>query len=497
MTTGGSTRETIEVARRRRRGRGRRGRDHRPQRRAARARRAASRARCELSLPTYQAIRLPALRPGLCRSRSPDRAAVANDHGDSQRDVRVAELIRVDARFKLTLAYDGTDFVGLAAPGHRPLGAGAARGRARRASKARRSPSAGAGRTDAGVHALGQVASVTLTHAIRGRRARARSTRCCRPTCACSRSSRAARRLPRALLRRAPRPIATHLVGEPVLSPFERRVAWHVPGAARRRRHGSGRARARGRARLRRVPGRPAATTHDRAGSLAALDDSTSLGPSTEATSEHARLRGDGRRLPAPHGARIVGTLVEVGRGRRRVPALRCDAGAGRSRDPARMARADGAGARTVPGRRGSTRPTARCGCRSHCRPAQLRCATGPVSDPLRCQVRERLGDCECISRYMGLLEQLLEWVPPGPRGERSRASRTSTRCRRTSPSSWTATGAGRRSAICRGSRGTGPASTRCATSSRPRRASGIEVLTLYAFSVENWKRPRVGGQRR
>ena len=30
-----------------------------------------------------------------------------------------------------------------------------------------------------------------------------------------------------------------------------------------------------------------------------------------------------------------------------------------------------------------------------------------------------------------------------------------------------------------------------CATSSRRRRGSGIEVLTLYAFSVENWKRPR------
>ena len=37
---------------------------------------------------------------------------------------------------------------------------------------------------------------------------------------------------------------------------------------------------------------------------------------------------------------------------------------------------------------------------------------------------------------------------------------------------------------------GTAPASTPCATRSRRRRGSASRVLTLYAFSVENWKRP-------
>ena len=74
-------------------------------------------------------------------------------------------------------------------------------------------------------------------------------------------------------------------------------------------------------------------------------------------------------------------------------------------------------------------------------------------------------------------------------RGARA-PGRTSTGCRRTSPSSWTATAAGPRSATCRASKAIAPASTPCATRSRPPPGSGIEVLTLYAFSVENWKRP-------
>ena len=43
----------------------------------------------------------------------------------------------------------------------------------------------------------------------------------------------------------------------------------------------------------------------------------------------------------------------------------------------------------------------------------------------------------------------------------------------------------------CRGSKGTAPASPRSARRWRRRRAWGSQVLTLYAFSVENWKRPR------
>ena len=51
--------------------------------------------------------------------------------------------------------------------------------------------------------------------------------------------------------------------------------------------------------------------------------------------------------------------------------------------------------------------------------------------------------------------------------------------------------GAGPPSVTSRVSKATGRASPPSATSSRPRRGSGLGVLTLYAFSVENWKRPR------
>ena len=57
--------------------------------------------------------------------------------------------------------------------------------------------------------------------------------------------------------------------------------------------------------------------------------------------------------------------------------------------------------------------------------------------------------------------------------------------------SSWTATAGGPRSGTCRASRAIARASTRCATPSKRSARLGIGVLTLYAFSVENWKRPR------
>ena len=59
------------------------------------------------------------------------------------------------------------------------------------------------------------------------------------------------------------------------------------------------------------------------------------------------------------------------------------------------------------------------------------------------------------------------------------------------SRSSWTATADGPRSGISRESKGTARASRRSATSWKRPRGSAIGVLTLYAFSIENWKRPR------
>ena len=68
----------------------------------------------------------------------------------------------------------------------------------------------------------------------------------------------------------------------------------------------------------------------------------------------------------------------------------------------------------------------------------------------------------------------------------------TAAGCRATSPSSWTATAAGPRQ---RGLPRIEGHRAGIAVGARDRpsapRELGIEVLTLYAFSIENWKRPR------
>jgi undecaprenyl diphosphate synthase len=46
------------------------------------------------------------------------------------------------------------------------------------------------------------------------------------------------------------------------------------------------------------------------------------------------------------------------------------------------------------------------------------------------------------------------------------------------------------RSAACRAPPGIGPAPRACAPWSRRACASGVKVLTLFAFSSENWRRP-------
>ena len=52
-------------------------------------------------------------------------------------------------------------------------------------------------------------------------------------------------------------------------------------------------------------------------------------------------------------------------------------------------------------------------------------------------------------------------------------------------------TGAGRSNGICRASRGIGRARNRRGRSFARRGRLGIKYLTLYAFSVENWNRPK------
>ncbi len=60
-------------------------------------------------------------------------------------------------------------------------------------------------------------------------------------------------------------------------------------------------------------------------------------------------------------------------------------------------------------------------------------------------------------------------------------------------PSSWTATAAGRRSAVCRARRATPPARRASAVIATYCKEIGVDYLTVYAFSTENWKRPPEG----
>ena len=57
-------------------------------------------------------------------------------------------------------------------------------------------------------------------------------------------------------------------------------------------------------------------------------------------------------------------------------------------------------------------------------------------------------------------------------------------------PSSWTATDAGRRSAGFRARRATRRARRASAVIGTYCKKLGIDYLTVYAFSTENWKRP-------
>ena len=131
--------------------------------------------------------------------------------------------------FKITLAYDGTDFVGWQRQ---------ASGRsiqrlledALRELDGRDISVTGAGRTDAGVHALGQVASFALERAIepavlvRALNARLPDTvrvwsaSCVAPTFNARFDARAKR-------------YRYRIYNGPLISPFDRQYAWHVSGS--------------------------------------------------------------------------------------------------------------------------------------------------------------------------------------------------------------------------------------------------------------------------
>jgi tRNA pseudouridine38-40 synthase len=228
--------------------------------------------------------------------------------------------------FKLTIAYDGTDFVGW----QRQASGVSIQGLLEHALSALDGSEVsvmGAGRTDAGVHATGQVAGVSIKRAIDGR----------------SLVSAANARLPETV-----RVLDAHEVDETfhvrfharaktyqyriwnaeVLNPFGRRYAWHIPGptldidamaaaaALFEGRHDFAAMQAAG--------GEVQTTDRTVFSSSARLQSPTDPGR-TDFVNLHGcgrpsilyEISGDGF---LRHMVRnIVGTLVEVGRGRQRV----------------------------------------------------------------------------------------------------------------------------------------------------------------------------------
>jgi tRNA pseudouridine38-40 synthase len=226
--------------------------------------------------------------------------------------------------FKLTVAYDGSGFVGWQRQASGPSIQGLLEG-ALRELDGRHVEVAGAGRTDAGVHALGQVASVSLERTI-DRLTLMRAVNSRLP--ASVRVVDAADAAPgfHARFDARSKTYCYRIWNSAVMSPFEHAYAWHVPSP------------------ILDVAAMASAATlfegrHDFAAFQAAGSDTRTT--DREVFSSHARagsdpLRGGGDprqcHEKAPdlityeiagagflrHMVRtIVGTLVEVGRGRR------------------------------------------------------------------------------------------------------------------------------------------------------------------------------------
>jgi tRNA pseudouridine38-40 synthase len=218
--------------------------------------------------------------------------------------------------FKITLAYDGTDFVGwqrqAAGTSIQGLLEGALRdldGRDVRVT--------GAGRTDAGVHALGQVAAFTLERVIApSGLVRALNARLPRAVRVFAAAEVAASFHPR--FDACAKHYRYRIWNAEVMSPFERRHAWHVACAL----DVDAMARA---ARL--LVGRHDFTAFRASRSETQTSERVLL--QADVTAVDSAASGPGGRLIAcditgdgflRHMVRnIVGTLVEIGRGRRPV----------------------------------------------------------------------------------------------------------------------------------------------------------------------------------
>jgi len=130
--------------------------------------------------------------------------------------------------FKLTIAYDGTNYVGW----QRQAAGTSIQGLLEQALAELNGGAvavAGAGRTDAGVHALGQVASFSLQRAIEpGTLVRALNARL--PADVRALSADAVAEDFHARFRASRKTYRYRICTADVLNPFERHYAWHVPG---------------------------------------------------------------------------------------------------------------------------------------------------------------------------------------------------------------------------------------------------------------------------
>jgi len=207
--------------------------------------------------------------------------------------------------FKITLAYDGTDFVGW----QRQASGASIQGLledALRELDGRSVAAVGAGRTDAGVHALGQVASFSLERQTEPSTVvRALNARLPPEVRVLS-----AAEMPHDFHARFDTRSKTYhyrIWNGDVVSPFERRYVWHVPGAldvdAMRDA-------------ARRIEGAHDFAAFQAAGSDASTTERNVLASAIERSGSLLtyRIAGDGF---LRHMVRaIAGSLVEVGRGR-------------------------------------------------------------------------------------------------------------------------------------------------------------------------------------
>ena len=434
ITTGRSTREVLEVVQAQqapRAGGGQPGRPHLGRRRPGRA----------APQPA------PAGVPGL-----PARGVPLVRRREHAREAGLPGALTTSL-YRIVLAYDGTDFEGWQVQSsRRPSGAPARTVQGELESALRRLDGGapvrvkGAGRTDAGVHALGQVASFELPRAIEPAALQRALNGLLPPDVRVREAAHGAAGLPRPP-ERASKLYRYELDTGPVQLPTRRRQAGHVPW------------RSTARAWRRRRPSSWAATTSRRSAPAAAR-------PRPRSARSRARTRAwEGATLVYEVEAdgflrkmvrSLVGGLIAAGRGA--VDRGRPAAGPRRPR-PARLAGARG-GARPHPGARGL--PGGAAGVNIAI-PASANVSPGPAR-------RRPLGLRGAVAPPRHRLR-----APAPPRGHHHGRQRPLGEAARTS-------GAWR--AIAR-------ASPRCATWSRPRPAWACEVLTLYAFSVENWKRPK------